>query len=99
MADTGVSCCGKKLSPLTARKAEPEEQLSVETIEWDYFITSGHEMSKSHYISFVALAQGDRVQLVKQYPEWEMHLRLPKRGRGMLVWYCTRHGLFWQPLI
>ena len=27
-----------------------------------------------------------------------LQLRLPRRGHGLLLWYCTRHGLFTQPL-
>lgn len=97
--EAAISCCGRSLEPMSPCKAPEDQRLSVETVEDDWYISADHPMEKDHYISFVALAQGDRVQLVKQYPEWEMHLRLPKRGRGMLVWYCTRHGLFWQPLI
>ncbi|MDR3492466.1 MAG: XRE family transcriptional regulator, partial [Gammaproteobacteria bacterium] len=59
-------------------------------------ITAAHPMNKEHYISFVAFATGDRVQLIKQYPEWDMQLRIPKRGHGMLIWYCTRHRLYYQ---
>ena len=96
--EAAVTCCGRSLAPLVAQKAAPDRCLSVEVAEDDWYIFSDHPMTKDHYLSFVALAQGDRVQLIKQYPEWNLHLRVPKRGRGILLWYCTRHGLFWQPL-
>lgn len=96
LVDTPVSCCGKKLTALTAQKAGPEEKLSVEIIENDYFISSDHEMSKDHYISFVAFLTGDTVLLRKQYPEWNLQTRLPVFAHGRLLWYCTRHGLFYQ---
>ncbi len=96
LVDTPVSCCGKKLTALTAQKAGPEEKLSVEIIENDYFISSNHEMSKDHYISFVAFLTGDTVLLRKQYPEWNLQTRLPVFAHGRLLWYCTRHGLFYQ---
>ena len=96
LVDTPVSCCGKKLTALTAQKAGPEEKLSVEIIENDYFISSDHEMSKDHYISFVAFLTGDTVLLRKQYPEWNLQTRLPVFAHGRLLWYCTRHGLFCQ---
>ena len=78
------------------QKAEENEMLSVEVIEDDWYITVAHPMNKEHYISFVAFATVDRVQIIKQYPEWDMQLRIRKRGHGMLIWYCTRHGLFYQ---
>lgn len=96
LVDTPVSCCGKKLTALTAQKAGPEEKLSVEIIENDYFVSSDHEMSKDHYISFVAFLTGDTVLLRKQYPEWNLQTRLPVFAHGRLLWYCTRHGLFYQ---
>ena len=96
LVDTPVSCCGKKLTALTAQKAGPEEKLSVEIIENDYFISSDYEMSKDHYISFVAFLTGDTVLLRKQYPEWNLQTRLPVFAHGRLLWYCTRHGLFYQ---
>lgn len=91
-----VSCCGRKLEPERMQKAEENERLSVETIENDWFITSDHPMTKDHYISFVAFATGGGIQIIKQYPEWNLQLRIPRGGRGMLVWYCVEHGLFYQ---
>lgn len=98
MADTAVSCCGKRLQALEPRKAAEEEKLSVERVENEYFITSDHEMTKAHYIAFVALLTGDRLLLCKQYPEWDLQTRLPSMAHGKLVWYCTQHGLFYQLL-
>ena len=95
-ADAAVSCCGKKLQPTAPRKAEPSERLTVEQVENDYFISSDHEMSKEHYISFVALLTGDTLVLKKQYPEWDLQVRIPRIGHGMLVWHCVRHGLMYQ---
>ena len=93
-----LSCCGKKLTVQELKKAEESEKLSVQVIEDDWYITSSHPMTKNHYISFVAFATGDRINLIKQYPEWDLTVRIPKRGHGMLIWYCTDHGLFYQLL-
>lgn len=97
-AAAAVSCCGKTLKPLVPQKAEETEKLSVEVIENDYFITTDHEMTKEHYIAFVALLTGDSIMLRKQYPEWNMQTNIPCFAHGMLVWYCTRHGLFYQTI-
>ncbi len=91
-----MSCCGKKIIPLEAKKADADHFLSVERIENDYFISSGHEMEKGHYISFVALVFGDMVIIRKLYPEWNVQVRIPVFGHGKLVWYCTQHGAFYM---
>ncbi len=96
MAEAAVSCCGKKLPALTSQKAPEGERLQVERIEEDYFISTDHPMEKGHYISFVALLTGDSILLRKQYPEWDLQLRLPAFAHGKLLWYCTQHGLFYQ---
>jgi len=91
-----ISCCGKKLQIMELHKAVESEKLSVERVENDYFISTDHEQTREHYISFVALLTGDSIMLRKQYPEWDVQTRIPVFGHGMLVWYCTRHGLQYQ---
>lgn len=91
-----VTCCGRPLTPLTPKKAEGQERLTVEEVEQDWYITADHPMEKDNYLSFVAFAQGDRVTVYKQYPEWEVQVRIPRRGRGTLLWYSTTKGLFYQ---
>lgn len=97
-AETAVSCCGKKLTPAQPVKAGPEERLTVEMVENDYYVTSSHPMEKEHYIAFTALLTGDTLFLRKHYPEWDLQCRIPSIGHGTLFWYCTRHGLFYQLL-
>ena len=96
MTECSVSCCGKKLLPLEAKKADEEHKLTVEKIENDYFLTTEHSMTKEHYISFMTLVTGDTVVMRKQYPEWNLQARIPMIGHGRLVWYCTQDGLFYQ---
>lgn len=90
-----VSCCGRKLAPRRPRKAAEGEKLCVEQVEDEWYVTGPHPMTKEDYISFVALVQGERLVLVKCYPEWDLQVRLPAR-RGMLVWYSTSAGLLYQ---
>ncbi len=96
--DASITCCGRSLEPMTAKKAEESEKFHVEIIENDWFLTTDHPMEKENYISFVAFATGDKVQLYKQYPEWDLQLRIPKRGHGTLFWYSTTKGFFYQYL-
>lgn len=94
--DANISCCGKRLEPLVAEKANENHLLKLETVEDELYVSSSHEMKKEHYISFVAYVTGDRVLMVKQYPEWNMQFRFHKQGHGKLYFYCSNHGLFYQ---
>ena len=40
----------------------------MENVEDEYFVSVRHEMTKEHYISFIAWVTGDRLQLVRLYP-------------------------------
>ena len=68
----------------------------VQIIDNDYFISSKHEMTREHYITFVGLMTSDTVMLKKQYPEWDLQVRIPIFAHGRLLWYCNRHGLYYQ---
>lgn len=92
--EVGVSCCGRTLLPLEPQKSE--EPLSVEKIDDSWFVSSPHPMTKDHYVSFVALLTGDTLFLRRLYPEWDLQTRIPAFGHGILLWYCTQHGLFRQ---
>ena len=96
MTDTTVSCCGKKLSAQQPIKAGEDEKLKVEIIDDNYFITSEHPMTREHHITFIALLTGDSIMLRKQYPEWDLQGRIPTFAHGKLLWYYTKHGLFYQ---
>ena len=95
-AEMGVSCCGRTLLPLEPQKAEGADKLSVEKLDDSWFISSPHPMSKEHFISFAALLTGDSVMIRRLYPEWDLQIRIPCFGHGILLWYCTQHGLFQQ---
>ena len=96
MVETSISCCGRKLKPLVPAKANENKILKVERIENMFYISSEHEMTKEHYITFVALVTSDTIVLKKQYPEWDLQTRIPIFAHGKLLWYCNQHGLFYQ---
>ena len=96
--EAAVSCCGRRLEPLPVQKPDEAHSLQIHPVEDEWLITSGHPMTKEHHIAFLAFAAGDRVQLIRQYPEWDLSVRIPARGHGTLLWYCTQHGLFSQLL-
>ena len=51
-------------------------------------------MTKEHYISFVAAASSDNMQMVKLYPEGDAEARFKISRVRKLYAYCNRHGLF-----
>lgn len=91
--DTVISCCGITLPPLEAEEVDEAHTVTIERVEDEHFITVNHEMTKTHFISFVAYLTSDRVQFVKFYPEGNAETRLQLRGRGYLYIYCNKHGL------
>ena len=96
--DTVVSCCGIALPPLETEDADSAHEITVEKVEDEHFITVRHEMTKTHFISFIAYLTTDRVQFVKFYPEGNAETRLQLRGRGYLYIYCNKHGLMKKKL-
>ena len=94
-----VSCCGVALPAqdiADAENADEHHQLTVERVEDELFVTIHHPMTKEHSISFIAYLTGDKFQLVKLYPEGNANCRFPLRGKGVLYFYCNRHGLMKQ---
>ena len=65
-------------------------------IENEIYVSSSHEMTRENYISFAALLRDDTVILRKFYTEWNMETHFPRGMSGILVWYSTRDGLFYQ---
>lgn len=94
--ETSISCCGRKLSSLTATKATEEKKLKVEIVEGECYISSDHEMTKENHISFLAFVNGDTLLMRRLYPEWNLSTRIPRIGRGTLYWYGTKEGLYYQ---
>ena len=93
VGDTVISCCGITLPPLEAEETDNEHNITIEIVEDEHFITINHNMTKEHYISFIAHITYDRVQFVKFYPEGNAETRLNLRGGGWLYFYCNKHGL------
>ena len=89
-----LSCCGRKLTALTAKPSDNNHSLKVETVEDEYYITFQHEMSKEHFISFIAYVACDRIFMVRLYPEQSGEVRFPKLYGGKLYFYCNKHGLW-----
>lgn len=91
--DALVSCCGITLPPLEAEETDETHEIKIEKVEDEYFVKVNHEMTKTHFISFIAHITSDKVQFIKLYPEGNAETRFQLRGKGCLYIYCNRHGL------
>ena len=92
--ETVVCCHGITLPKTEAESCDDSHRITVESVEDEYYVTVDHEMSKEHFISFLAAFGDNGVEIVKLYPEGNAEARF-KRGRTFAVYaYCTRHGLF-----
>lgn len=98
LGEAVVSCCGVALPPLEADDVDPAHEITVEQVEDEQFVVVKHEMTKTHYVSFLAFVTSDRLQLVKLYPEGNAECRFQFRGKGYLYLYCNHHGLMRQKI-
>ena len=98
MSGADISCCGRMLEALQSKAMDDDHLIDLEEIEFDYFLTMKHEMTKAHFISFVAFVGYDRVMVIKLYPEWNAEVRFPQMRGGIIYAYCSEHGL-WEKKI
>ena len=93
VGDAVISCCGITLPALEAEEPDALHEITVEEVEDEFYVTVNHDMTRGHFISFLAAVTSDRLQLVKLYPEGNAEARVQRRGRGFLYIYCNKHGL------
>ena len=94
MGEAAIHCHGILLTPLEAEPADERHRLFIERVEAEYYVRIDHSMTKDHYISFVAAASSDEMQMVKLYPEGNAEARFKIRGVRRIFYYCNRDGLF-----
>ena len=89
-----VSCCGIVLPPLEPEDEDEKHHLVSEKVEDEYYVTISHEMSKKHYISFIAAIKDDGCEIKKLYAEGNAEARFKISRTKYLLYYCNLHGLF-----
>jgi transcriptional regulator with XRE-family HTH domain len=95
MGEMVLSCHGIQLCPLEAEPTDEQHMIFIERVEDEYYVRIDHSMTKWHYISFVAAASSDDIQMVKLYPEGSAEARFKIRGVRRIYFYCNRDGLFY----
>ena len=99
MGEAVVHCHGIQLLPAEAEQTDENHMIFIERVEDEYFVRIDHEMTKTHYISFIATVSSDRCQMVKLYPEGEAEARFKIGGVRRICFYCNRDGLFSQDVV
>ncbi|MBR0366048.1 MAG: helix-turn-helix domain-containing protein [Clostridia bacterium] len=99
VGEAAVNCHGILLSPCDAEAPDESHRISVERIEDEYFVSMSHDMTKKHYISFIAALSPDRIQMVKLYPEGDIQARFKMNGVRKILFYCNKDGLFSADII
>ena len=89
-----ISCHGITLPPLEAEILDFEHEINIEISDGEYYITAEHEMSRQHYISFIAAVSDNEIQTVKLYPEGSCEARFRMNRVKYICMYCNRHGFF-----
>ncbi len=94
MGEAVIHCHGVPLTPQQAEMTDEHHMIFIEGVEDEYFVRIDHEMTKSHYISFMAALSPDRIQMVKLYPEGNAEARFKINMVKKIFFYCNRDGLF-----
>ena len=99
MGEAVIHCHGIHLLPAEAEQTDEDHRIVIERVEDEYYVRIKHEMTKTHYISFIAALSSDRCQLVKLYPEGNAETRFKISGVRKICFYCNRDGLFLTDMI
>ncbi|MGN0793747.1 MAG: helix-turn-helix domain-containing protein [Aristaeellaceae bacterium] len=96
MGEAVIHCHGVLLTPAQAEDADARHEITLESVEDEYFVRIEHDMTKAHYISFIAALSSDGLQMTKLYPEGAAEARVKARGLKRIYFYCNRDGLFFH---
>lgn len=99
MGEAVISCHGIMLSPIEAEQTDEQHKVFIEKVEDEYYVQIEHDMTKKHYISFIAAICSDKIQMVKLYPEGNAHARFKINGAKQILFYCNRDGLFFMNVV
>ncbi|MBR2401393.1 MAG: helix-turn-helix domain-containing protein [Lachnospiraceae bacterium] len=94
MGESVIQCHGILLTPCQAEETDEKHMIFVERVEDEYYVRIEHEMTKQHYITFVATLSADKLQMIKLYPEGNAEARFKINGVKRILFYCNRDGLF-----
>lgn len=94
MGEAVIHCHGVQLMPCQPEETDEAHKIFIEKVEDEYFVRIEHDMTKKHYISFIAAVSSDKIEKVKLYPEGNAEARFKMSGVKKIFFYCNRDGLF-----
>lgn len=94
MGEAVLNCHGVLLTSSQAEETDENHMIFIERVEDEYYVRIEHDMTKKHYISFVAALSSDKIQMIKLYPEGNQEARFKMNGVKKIIFYCNRDGLF-----
>lgn len=94
MGEAVINCHGVLLTPVKAEETDEHHKIFIERVEDEYYVQIEHDMTKKHYISFIAALSSDKIQMIKLYPEGNAEGRFKMNGVKQILFYCNRDGLF-----
>ena len=94
MGEAVINCHGVLLTPASAEETDENHMIFIEGVEDEYYVRIEHDMTKSHYISFMAAVSPDRIQMIKLYSEGNAEARFQTRGVKRIYFYCNRDGMY-----
>lgn len=94
MGEAVIHCHGVLLTPAEAEETDEEHMIFIERVEDEYYVRIDHDMTKKHYISFIAALSSDKIQMTKLYPEGNPEARFKMAGVKQIFFYCNKDGLF-----
>ena len=94
MGEAVIQCHGIMLTPCQAEETDENHKIFIERVEDEYYVRIEHDMTKQHYISFIAALSSDKLQMIKLYPEGNADARIKINGVKKILFYCNKDGLF-----
>lgn len=94
MGEAVIHCHGVLLTPCQAEEIDENHKILIERVEDEFYVQVEHDMSKQHYISFIAALSSDKIQMTRLYPEGNAETRFKINGVKKILFYCNRDGLF-----
>ena len=94
MGEAVIQCHGIMLTPCKAEETDESHMIFIERVEDEYYVRVEHDMTKQHYISFIAALSSNKIEMVKLYPEGNAEARIKINGVKKILFYCNRDGLF-----
>ena len=95
MGEAVIHCHGVLMTAAEPEETDENHKIFIERTEDEYYVRIEHNMTKNHYISFMAALSSDRIQMVKLYPEGNAETRFKIGGAKRILFYCNRDGLFY----